>query len=240
MVKGLKILQKDIGYEFKRLEILMEALTHSSAAKEESLKSGEVVPFYERLEFLGDSVLNLSITAILIKNKKFEKYVEGDLSKIRAALIQENTLVQIANNLKLQKYIRIGKAHQETKKHGIVLNSILADVVESIIGAVFVDSGFKKASLAVEKIFTPILDQIDVDSLISKDYKSALQEYCQEMFKKAPTYILVKESGEAHSKHFEMAVEVNGEVVAKGKGSTKKIASREAAKKALGQLLNKF
>jgi ribonuclease III len=224
---ALEKIQKSINYHFKRLSLLEEALTHRSYANEHP----ENAPCHnERLEFLGDAVLNLALSALLLK--KFPDLPEGALSKIRAGQVNEKKLSKTAILLDLGHYLLIGRGEEITA--GRQKPSLLANAFEAVLGAVFLDGGFKSASKIISRLFLPHLEE-DLDKSAG-DYKTLLQEYCQGRLKKVPLYRVLREEGPDHKKVFLVEVKVTDQVIGTGKGKTKKEAQQKAAKKALLQL----
>ena len=225
-VKICSTLEEKLGYVFKNKYLILVALTHSSAAKGCTLQGA---PFYERLEFLGDSVLELCVSDILIKSKG--EFSEGDLSKIRSYLVREDYLLGISKKLKLKEYMLLGKSFGKDSKK---VDSILADMVEAVLGAIYIDSSFKKVYEVVANIYGAYGRNFlsRCRSFLEKDYKTVLQEYIQEKYKETPVYSLgaLKEVKEETS--FEMMVSYCGKTYC-GTSSSKRKASQLAAKKAL-------
>ena len=212
-----------LGYTFKRRALLEEALQHASYVNEidcPSLRNNE------RLEFLGDAVLDLAISDILMK--LFEDANEGELSKYRASVVNEKGLLEVAKALELGDYIRLGKGEEGTG--GREKPSILANSLEALLGALFIDAGFSRTLSVVRSLFMPLLSRIDMGEGL-QDYKSLLQEYSQERFKTRPQYLLIDESGPAHRKRFLVSLKLNGETMSVGEGRSKKEAEQRAARK---------
>jgi ribonuclease III len=235
-LKDIKVLEKRLRYAFSDRAMLATALTHSSAIRD--LTKGLSAQFVaknlqsnERLEFLGDSVLNLSMATLLMERR--ERFSEGELSKIRASLVSEKPLAEIATSLDLSEFILLGRS--EMMGGGRNRSSILADGLEAIIGAIYTDGGYDKAFAVVKRLFLKSM-AIDTQELLNSDSKSMLQEYTQERFKLSPSYEVISESGPAHERLFEVAVRVKESVVGSGSGTTKKRASQEAAKQAYERL----
>jgi ribonuclease-3 len=217
-------IEKKLEYEFGSKQLLGEALRHSSFVNEQSdadLRDNE------RFEFLGDAVLNLIIGHILIE--RYPNLKEGDLSRIRANLVNESQLAIIARAIDLGAFIRLGKGEIQT--NGREKNSILAGVFEALIAAVYLDGGFKAAFKIIENNFVPYLDSVN-SAIDSYDYKSLLQEWVQEEQGAMPYYKVVREEGPDHDKTFWISVKVF-DVESEGHGKNKKIAEQDAAKKAL-------
>ncbi len=222
--RNLEGLKKRLGYTFHNTDLLEEAFRHSSYVNERldlGLKDNE------RLEFLGDAVLDLAISHILMT--LFDEASEGDLSKYRASVVNEKGLVQITKTLGLGDYIQLGKGEELTQ--GREKPSILANTLEALIGAVYLDAGFSKTREIVQRLFVALLGKIDSGQM-ANDFKSTLQEYTQELYKVRPQYLLLDERGPAHNKTFRVALRVNGEIMAEGEGRSKKEAEQQAAKEA--------
>ncbi len=218
-------LEKTISYEFKDRDLLKEALTHRSYLNENP-KWG--VPNNERLEFLGDAVLELSVTEELYK--RFPEYQEGKMTGIRAALVNYQMLAEIAKSFGLEKFILLSRG--EAKDTGRARDVILANAIEALIGAVYLDGGYK---VAIKFVNAFVLSQLDMVMKLGlfKDPKSALQEKVQEENKVTPTYKVISETGPDHAKIFEVGVYIGRELLAKGHGPSKQEAETEAARQAL-------
>jgi ribonuclease-3 len=214
-----------LGYSFKQEHLLEVALRHASCVNE----SGDPgLEDNERLEFLGDAVLDLAISHLLMD--RFKDAKEGELSKYRAKIVNERGLSKIARNLGLGDYLAIGKGEELTG--GREKPSILADTLEAILGALYLDAGFLKTMEIIEKLFLPSLMGIEPGRNVT-DYKSLLQEYTQEYYQTRPEYIVVGESGPPHDKTFRVAIRLQGDALAEGEGKSKKAAEQKAAKEAL-------
>ncbi|RLF60409.1 MAG: ribonuclease III, partial [Thermoplasmata archaeon] len=181
----------------------------------------------ERLEFLGDAVLDLCIGHLLME--RFEDAEEGVLSKFRAMVVGETGLYQVAKALGLGAYLLLGKGEEQSG--GREKPSILANTVEALIGALYLDAGFDKSMEITRKFFDPLLDRLGTQEMI-QDFKSLLQEYTQQVYKTLPHYRLVAETGPAHDRTFKVALLLEGEVLAEGVGKSKKEAEQQAAKEA--------
>ena len=222
--KNLDLLSERLGYTFERPDLLAEAFRHASYVNEnEALGLSD----NERLEFLGDAVLDLAISHILMA--LFEDAKEGDLSKYRAYIVNERSLCQVAKVLGLGEYILLGKGELGT--HGEEKPSILANTMEALLGALYLDAGYSRTKEIIHRLFIPVLGKIDLE-VVKDDYKSLLQEYTQEAHKTRPQYQLVAESGPAHSKTFRVAIHLQGEKLAEAEGKSKKEAEQRAAKEA--------
>jgi ribonuclease III len=211
-------LQKNIGYSFSDRDLLRCAFIHSSADAGEN---------YERLEFLGDAVLELVISELLYSKKP--SFSEGELTKSRAALVNESALVPVARDLGLGEYLILGRG--EKNSGGSDKPSILSDVIEALIGAVYIDGGLEKARMVILKL----LDE-SIETVLSgggfKDYKTRLQEYYHKQGISDIKYTVYKEEGPPHDRMFYVKLLINGEEKSQGKGSSKKNAEQRAAKQA--------
>lgn len=220
----LKQIQKLLKYEFKNINLLKEAITHKSIKS--SINN-------ERLEFLGDAVLDLIVGEYLYH--KFNTQSEGDLSKLRASLVNEDSLAKIAKELKLGEFLYLSPA--EENNGGRDKQSLISDALEALMGAIYLESGLD----SVKAIFIDLLEKnfpdINLNSL-TKDYKTALQEVTQAQIGTAPKYELISSSGPDHKKSFEMAVLLNGKEIARATGNSKKAAEQACALKALEMLKN--
>lgn len=224
----IKDLEAAIGYRFENITLLHNALAHSSYANErwhDSLKSNE------RLEFLGDSILGMVVAEYLYKT--FPNRPEGELTRMRADMVCEQALATVANRLKLGDHLLLG--HGEEQGGGRARASILADAVESVIAASFLDGGMEAAKGFIQRF---ILCDVPVTRLHNMDYKTALQELVQQKKDQLLSYALVGESGPDHNKHFTVAVSLNGTQVGQGTGSSKKRAEQEAARAAMETLFS--
>ncbi|MBR1651218.1 MAG: ribonuclease III [Lachnospiraceae bacterium] len=218
-------LEEAIGYKFKDKGLLKQALTHSSYANEQKInKSGD----YERLEFLGDAVLEVVSSEFLFH--KYPDLPEGRLTKLRASMVCEPSLAICARDLDLGKYILLGKGEESTGGRG--RESITSDVMEAIIGAIFLDGGMEKAKEHINRF---ILSDLE-NKVLFYDSKSTLQEVMQGELKKEFEYVLIGESGPEHDKEFEVRVMSGKSELGRGKGRTKKAAEQQAAYEALLKL----
>ncbi|MDP4132644.1 MAG: ribonuclease III [Bacillota bacterium] len=215
---------KAIGYVFKNEKLAKEALTHSSYANEQVVKS------YERLEFLGDSVLSTVISEYLFI--KFPKLTEGELTKLRASIVCERSLSEVAISLGIGEFIYFNKG--EEASGGRTRISILADIVEAIIAGIFIDSGIEESKKWVLKNLESVLAKAE-EGKAFQDYKTELQEYVQGKGIDDLTYVMTGEEGPAHRRLFRYQVKVSDKVLGEGFGTTKKEAEQMAAKAALGQ-----
>ena len=222
----IKDLEAAIGYRFKNITLLQNALTHSSYANERwhnSLKSNE------RLEFLGDSILGMVVAEYLYKT--FPDRPEGELTRMRADMVCEKTLASVAARIELGRHLMLGNG--EEQGGGRNRDSILADAVESVIAASFLDGGMDAARSFIEKF---ILVEVPVKKLHNADYKTALQELVQQKKNQILSYALVGQSGPDHDKQFDVEVSLNGSVVGRGSGRSKKRAEQDAARVAIEKL----
>lgn len=215
-------LSKQVDYSFTDRQLLLQALTHRSHSAQNN----------ERLEFLGDGALNFIIANQLYQ--RFPKLAEGDLSRLRAQLVKEATLSEIAFSLQIGEVIRLGEG--ELKSAGWRRPSILADALEALIGAIYLDGGFAAAEAVVLKLFNHKLDTIDPKA-IDKDPKSLLQEYLQSKKLAVPEYAVTLIEGEAHLQQFTVVCKVQKfNITTTGTGSSRRIAEQQAAKFALNAL----
>ena len=221
-------LEAAIGYRFQNITLLQNALAHSSYANErwhDSLKSNE------RLEFLGDSILGMVVAEHLYRN--FPDRPEGELTRMRADMVCETSLAAIANSIGLGAHLLLG--HGEEQGGGRSRASILADGVESVIAACFLDGGMEAARSFISRF---VLCNVPVNRLQNADYKTALQELVQQKKNQVLSYALTGESGPDHDKHFFVQVSLNGQVVGEGTGTSKKRAEQDAARVAIEALKN--
>lgn len=222
----LKDLEAAIGYRFQNITLLQNALTHSSYANEywhDSLKSNE------RLEFLGDSILGMVVAEHLYKN--FPNRPEGELTRMRADMVCETSLAKIAERIDLGKHLLLGRG--EEQGGGRNRASILADAVESVLAACFLDGGMDAARALISRF---VLCNVPSAKLQNVDYKTQLQELVQQKKNQVLAYVLTGESGPDHDKHFTVEVQLNGQVVGRGEGSSKKRAEQDAAHSAIEKL----
>jgi len=214
-----------LGYRFSDPHLLRQALTHRSYG----------TPHNERLEFLGDGVLNFIIASLLYE--RFPVLPEGDLSRLRAHLVNQETLSQLARTLDLGQYLLLGEG--ELKSGGFRRPSILADTFEAILGAIYLDGGFDAAAGVVRRIHEPLLAELDPKSL-GKDPKTLLQEYLQGRRLSLPLYNVVSVSGEAHEQHFQVeCVILELSIRAEGEGSSRRSAEQNAARSAYQMAVDK-
>ena len=230
--KGCQRLCDQIDYQFRDEELLELALTHKSFTEFES-KTGE--RNNEKLEFLGDAVLDMAISELLME--RFPELDEGGLSKFRASLVNEDGLAHIARKMKLGNSLRMGKG--EDLSGGREKPSLLADALEAVLAAIYLDSrkteGFSRVSKIIYELYHEELPE-QVDSFISRDYKSELQEFVQKNLNLPANYELVNQFGPDHQKEFEMVVKVEERILGRGRGFSKKQAGQAAAQDALNRL----
>lgn len=222
MTKSIQQLQDTIGYKFHNPVFLEVALTHSSYANEVKHQ----LKYNERQEFLGDAVLSIVVSDYLFNNYTVP---EGELTKLRAAIVCEKSLDVMANKIHLGEYLRLGRGEEMTG--GRTRPSIIADAFEALIAAIYLDSGIESARAFVLPFVTEMLEH--EDSLSFKDYKTILQEIIQQNPEEKLVYKLVGEKGPDHDKRFVVDVMLNSNVIGKGEGRSKKNAEQMAAKEAL-------
>ena len=215
----LDALQKTIGHRFSRLELLQQAVTHRSFGS----------PHNERLEFLGDSIVNC-VTAIALF-ERFGELREGDMSRLRANLVRQEALHRLAEGLKLGEYLRLGEG--EMKSGGHRRPSILADALEAIFAAVFLDAGFEAAKAVIDQLYASSIASLDPARAL-KDPKTALQEWLQGRRMPLPKYSLADARGEAHQQEFEVECEITGlGLKTRGIGVSRRAAEQQSAQRAL-------
>ncbi len=226
--KRLKSVETKIGYRFSKRAYLKRALTHKSFANENRLPHTE---HNERYEYLGDAVLELAISHLLME--RFPEYPEGELSKLRAAIVNENQLAELARSIMLGDHLYLGKGEEQTG--GRDKPSLLSDAFEAVLGAVYLDRGFEKARKVVKRLYEGVLDRVGAAGFI-RDFKTRLQEVSQARFRAVPRYKLLKTTGPDHAKMFEVHLFINDSLMGTGKGASKKAAEQAAAAEALDQL----
>lgn len=235
---ALKSLECKLGYKFKNQDLLIEALTHRSAAAEfdayirkrngrkESLLLSEGLRWNERLEFLGDSVLGLAMTTLIWQqNLGFD---EGKMSRLKAAAVSEPALASVARSLGLGQHVFLGRG--ELQADAANRDSLLADALEAVFGAIYIDGGVNPA---IEVITTHMKSMVLQNELVGTDYKTTFQELIQQKLQVTPTYRSLNEIGPDHRKYFEVGVFINEDLIATGSGLNKKLASQNAAYLAL-------
>ncbi len=215
-------LEAALGHGFGRPELLRQALTHRSFGS----------PHNERLEFLGDAVLNCTVAGYLFEH--FADLKEGELSRLRASLVRQETLADIARSLSLGDFLQLGEG--ELKSGGSRRPSILADALEAIIGAIYVDAGFDAARTVIELLYKPAMARIDPNDA-GKDPKTALQEILQGRHLPLPRYGLLATHGEAHVQEFEVECAIPDlGIRSTGTGSSRRIAEQQAAQRAMAEI----
>jgi ribonuclease-3 len=220
---SLKSLQKELGYRFKEPAVLLRALTHVSFDRQRSDGHNEV------LEFLGDAVLDLAVSDLLMRHNPEKS--EGDLSRMRAALVNSSVLAEKAAELKIGALLRLGKGEERSAGRG--KPSILSGAFEAVLGAIYQDGGYEPARAVVERYF---LGDVTEKNLGQQDFKTRLQEISQMLFHEPPVYRLVSELGPDHDKRFVTEIAVGGKILGKGQGRSKKQSEQEAAERALAAL----
>ena len=228
---NLERLQERLGYQFGDRAVLLQSLTHKSYGHEFLQDKPIALRDNERLEFLGDAILDVVVSDILLE--AFPHANEGQLSKMRAAVVNEKTLAILARALHLQDNVRLGKGEAQTG--GNEKASILSSTFEALIAAVYLDGGFNAVYPVVRHIFAPLF--VEERELMSfYDHKTQLQEIVQARWKVTPSYHLVESHGPDHAKTFQIEVRMNGKVLAVAVGSSKKEAEQNAAKAAIFEL----
>ncbi|MBI5701109.1 ribonuclease III [Candidatus Saganbacteria bacterium] len=223
--KELAELEKKLGISFLNKQLLNQSLTHASFAHEEK------IPDNERLEFLGDAVIKLVISEYIYN--KFPSRPEGDLTKIRATVISDETLAREANTVKLGEYLLLSE--NEKKTGGDRRKSNVANAFESLVGAIYLDAGLGKVRDFLLDFLRAEIDKVSREGYI-KDYKSALQEFVQKKKWLLPQYKVLKELGPRHEKLFVIGVKIKGKIMGEGRGMNKKEAEQKAAEEALKAL----
>jgi len=226
-------LEERIAYVFVTADLLSLALTHKSFANEIAGGVSTTRLDNERLEFLGDAVLDLTLSDLLMRT--FPDDTEGALSRKRASLVNEEILAKVATELKLEEQLRLGKG--ETKTGGVFKPRILASGLEAVIGAVFQDGGFVAAARVTDVLFGPrVVDLAGSDVDFLHDYKTRLQEWLQEKHRATPTYRIEAESGPDHDKQFRVSARHGEQVLGFGEGKSKKAAEQSAAREVLEKM----
>ena len=223
-LKYLQDLEERINYRFSDIELLSIALTHRSYVNE---NPSPPLADNERFEFLGDAVLGLCVSDLLIN--KYVDFSEGTLSKIRAGIVNEKPLAELASSLQLGDCLLLGKG--EENSGGRAKDSLLANSLEAVIASIYLDSGFIEVKNILEILLAPLLE----DSVLLSsnfDYKTALQEFCQKRYKIAPVYAIIDSRGPDHARIFEVQVTVADKMPQTGYGKSKKEAEKQAAQKA--------
>lgn len=224
----LERLQERLGYAFGDRGVLLQSLTHKSYGHEFFQEKPIALRDNERLEFLGDAILDVIVSDILLE--AFPNANEGQLSKMRAAVVNEKTLAILARGLQLQDAVRLGKGEAQTG--GNEKASILSSTFEALIAAIYLDGGFNAVYPVVRHIFAPLFIE-ERELMAFYDHKTQLQEIIQARWKVTPTYHLIDAHGPDHAKIFEIEVRMNGKTLAIARGSSKKEAEQNAAKTAI-------
>lgn len=222
-------LEAILGHSFRNRRLLEEALTHRSLLNE-VLEQGR--RDNERLEFLGDAVLGLLIAEWVMQ--AYPEELEGELTRLRSALVKEKKLAEVANGLNLGKFLYLGKGEEQMK--GRQKRSILADALEAIVGAVYLDGGLEKACDFVRRTFGTLLEEARTDQRLLTDAKTRLQELMLALFRRSPVYEVAEEQGPDHAKTFVIHLRLNDRTLACGKGKSKKEAEQDAAERFLKHL----
>ena len=210
--------ERRLAYQFRDASLLRQALTHRSHG----------TPNYERLEFLGDGLLNFVIARLLYE--QFSKLPEGDLSRLRASLVNQQTLFELASSLSLGEHLRLGEG--ELKSGGFRRPSILADAFEAVVGAIFLDGGFTAAAEVLGRLYGPLMASADPAAL-GKDPKTRLQEFLQGRHLALPQYTIINVSGDAHEQHFRVECAIPELALkSQGEGPSRRAAEQEAARAA--------
>lgn len=223
---------RSMGYVFRRPELLAQALMHRSYA----IEQGKFAPDNELLEFLGDSVLNLCISHLLF-HRYGTSHDEGDLTRMRAALVNEHQLAEMMRRVGLDRHILLGKG--EARSHGCDKPSILSDAFEAVLGAIYLDGGYEAALSVIGRCFYDLIQCAD-KLMCDQDYKTMLQEETQRLFKITPVYKLNEATGPDHEKTFCVNLYLNDELLSSGVGRSKKEAEQNAAKEALRSALSSY
>jgi len=219
----LQQLEQTISYKFSDKSLLAQALTHSSAVDNRLLSN-------ERLEFLGDAVLAVVICQNLFE--RFSTYLEGDLTKVKSMLVSRGSCARLSRQLRLHKFLKVGKGMASSRA---LSGSLAAGVLEAVIAAIYIDSGFDAARSFILRIFGSLIERADAEQ-VQGNFKSLLQQYAQEQFNSTPTYVLLDEKGPDHDKCFELGVVIEERHFPSAWGTNKKEAEQKAAFNALVEL----
>ncbi len=228
-VEHLVQFQSKLGYSFKNPKILIESFTHKSVLNGQK---DRLLECNERLEFLGDAVLDLVMSDKLMD--AFPTHSEGDLTKKRASLVNETALSEVALDLELNKYVQMGRAEIEVQMN--TNPRILASTLEALIGALYIDGGFEVVKTILDSLFAAKIEKLKMGVSDFEDFKTRLQEIIQKKYHLTPTYNLTGSTGPEHQKIFEVEVLLEGKVLARATGRNKKIAEQNAARIALEEL----
>ncbi|MBU4371463.1 MAG: ribonuclease III [Syntrophaceae bacterium] len=227
-VQALRGLEERLGWHFADIALLDNSLTHRSFVNENAALACRD---NERLEFLGDAVLELTVSDMLMR--KFPDHSEGQLSKLRASVVNEQPLAELARRFGIGEHLLLGKG--EEGSGGRMKSSLLANAFESVIAAMYQDGGFDRTAVFIRQLFEPLIENGDL-STIYMDYKTAAQEMCQILFREMPRYIVISETGPDHDKRFETNLVIGERVIATGTGRSKKEAEQQAARIAMEKL----
>lgn len=226
-IEQLRHLQKKLNYRFRNLSLLDQALTHSSFSHERNLLGRD----YERIEFLGDSILGMVISEYLFR--QFPFFSEGQLTKLKSQIVSTATLATLGRFLNLENFLQMGKGENEDgRTHPL----FLAGSLEAILGAVYLDGGLKAVARLILSHFETEIQRIEKGEG-RRDYKSLLQELTLKRFKSTPHYQVVSEAGSQHQKQFDITVTIEGKLYGSGTGRNKKSAEQQAAKEAIAKLM---
>lgn len=221
-MSALESLQKSLNYQFERRALLEQALTHRSYAAKHN----------ERLEFLGDGVLNFVVAALLFE--QFQRIDEGDLSRVRASLVKQDTLAELAQQLQLPDLLRLGEG--ELKSGGFNRPSILSDALEAILGAIYLDGGFEVVTQVIQRLYAPLIQNLDPKSL-GKDAKTLLQEIVQGLRIDLPVYSVIATEGAAHNQTFTVSCAINKlSINTQAQGRSRRAAEQAAAALAIAAI----
>jgi len=227
-VQTLIALEGRLGWHFTDITLLDNALTHRSFVNE------AVAPGCrdnERLEFLGDAVLELTVSDMLMR--KFPDHAEGQLSKLRASVVNEQPLAELARRFGIGEHLLLGKG--EEGSGGRMKSSLLANAFESVLAAMYLDGGFDRTAAFIGRLFEPLIEEDNL-SAIYRDYKTAVQEMSQLLFREMPRYTVISETGPDHDKRFQTNLMIGERVIAAGMGRSKKEAEQQAARMAIEEL----
>lgn len=230
-LKSLITFENLLGYWFTEKQLLLEALTHKSYAHEKATLK-RIFAHNERLEFLGDAVLELTVSTLMMQMDYIAS--EGDLSKRRASLVNESTLAELAREIMIPQFVILGRG--EICSGGCEKNSILASTFEAVLGAVYFDGGFASAYKIVERLFKRRLDDLHLNRPFARDYKTRLQEIIQGKYKMAPQYRIESTDGPDHKKVFQVALLLGEKKLSYGTGPSRKEAEQDAAKRVLEEM----
>lgn len=218
-------LQELIGYSFSDRNLLLLALTHKSSLNRN--ESHGPCSHYERLEFLGDSILGFVISEYLYKN--YPDMREGPMTKIKSFIVSRDTLSDIGRGMHLEKFMALS---DDERKRAKKYSAVVSNTVEAIIGAIYIDGGIEKARNFILRAFKSLIEKLDIDDLIFEDYKSIVQEMVQKKRQVLPEYKTIKEKGPEHNKTFIVQLSIDGNPISRGSGHSKKRAEQRAAQKA--------